>query len=87
MNEKTMFLKINTFGQCEIAWLPWQPLMQFLPVEVYIQFNHILADTYHILLILAPNKRLDICLLSDDMRCKLPNCIFMNIHENLQNKG
>ena len=37
---KQCFWKINTFGQCEIAWLPWQPLMQFLRVGVYIQILH-----------------------------------------------
>ena len=45
---------------------------------VHKKFNHILADTYHILLILVPNKRLGICLSFHDLICKLPNS---HIHE------
>ena len=49
--------KINSFGLCENAWLPWQPILRFLRMwggggggggGTY-KFNHILADTYHML--------------------------------------
>ena len=54
--------RINLFGLCENAWLPWQPSMQFSRVGCIYKINHILAATYHRLLNLVPNKRLDICL-------------------------
>ena len=31
--------KINSFGLCENAWLPWQLVMRFLWVGVYIQIQ------------------------------------------------
>ena len=40
---KQCLWKINTFRHCEIAWLPWQPLMQFLRVGVYIHIQSYLS--------------------------------------------
>ena len=56
--------KINLFGLCENAWLPWQPSMQFSRMGCIFKINHILDATYHRLLNLVPNGRLGICLLS-----------------------
>ena len=53
--KKKVSPKINLFGLCENAWLPWQSLMLFLRMRVYLKINQILAVTYHRLLNLVPN--------------------------------
>ena len=88
MNEKIMFLKNKLIW----AMWKWMVTMATLLCNSYMwgctsKFNHILADTDQRLLILVPNGRLDIPLLSHDLRCNYLICIFMNINENLKNKG
>ena len=34
--KQEMFSKINSFGLCQNAWLPWQPILRFLQMCVCV---------------------------------------------------